>query len=191
MLFYITKIISHFLFQKNMEKSTNFRQLLGMKQEDMAMLLQITISQWAMYATGKRSLPIAAKLKLAEMLKFSSQNEKKGRNNLEIEKNQNIEIEKHIAQQQILNTELQFAINKKLLIVSKKYETALKALNFIEFLETKQKNFGMEYEDLLNVIKQNTETEIEKNSLLVQTKLEMKLELLKFEEKVLNRKNKK
>ena len=61
-----------------MEKSTNLRQILGMKQEDMAMLLQITISQLAMYATGKRSLPLAAKLKLVEMLEFSSQEEKKG-----------------------------------------------------------------------------------------------------------------
>ena len=174
-----------------MEKSTNFRQLLGMKQEDMVMLLQITISQLAMYATGKRSLPLAAKLKLVEMLEFSSQKEKKGTNNLEIEKNQYIQIKKHIVQKQILNTELQLAIIKKLSIVSKKYQTALKALNFIEFLETKQKKFGLEYENLLNVIKQNTETEIEKNSLLEQTKLEMKLELLKFEEKVLNRKNKK
>ncbi len=171
-----------------MEKSTNFRQLLGMKQEDMAMLLQVTVSQWAMYATGKRNLPLVAKLKLVEMLEFSSQKEKKGTSNLEIEKNQNIEIEKHIAQQQILNTELQLSINKKLSIVSKKYQTALKALNFIEFLETKQKNFGLEYQNLLTVIKQNTETEIEKNSLLVQTKLEVKLELLQAEEKILNKK---
>ncbi len=171
-----------------MEKSTNFRQLLGMKQEDMAMLLQVTVSQWAMYATGKRNLPLVAKLKLVEMLEFSSQKEKKGTSNLEIEKNQHIEIEKHIAQQQILNTELQLSINKKLSIVSKKYQTALKALNFIEFLETKQKNFGLEYQNLLTVIKQNTETEIEKNSLLVQTKLEVKLELLQAEEKILNKK---
>jgi transcriptional regulator with XRE-family HTH domain len=53
-----------------MEK-IKIRELLGMKQEEIALLLEITRSQWAMYETGKRDLPTAAKLKLAEMLAFA------------------------------------------------------------------------------------------------------------------------
>lgn len=48
----------------------NIKDLLGMTYNDMAMLLQINRSQWAMYVTGKRDLPVVAKLKLAEMLQF-------------------------------------------------------------------------------------------------------------------------
>ena len=39
-----------------------------MKQEDIAMLLRVTRSQWSMFELRKRDLPIGAKLKLAEML---------------------------------------------------------------------------------------------------------------------------
>ena len=41
-----------------------------MKQEDMAMHLQINFGQQAMYATGKRNLPVNAKLKLVEILTY-------------------------------------------------------------------------------------------------------------------------
>ena len=41
-----------------------------MNQENMSMQLQVTRSQWSMHILGKRDLPVAAKLKLAEMLVF-------------------------------------------------------------------------------------------------------------------------
>ncbi len=44
--------------------------LLGMKQEDMAILLQVNKSQWAMHEIGQRDLPLDAQLKLVEMLAF-------------------------------------------------------------------------------------------------------------------------
>ncbi len=57
-----------------------------MKQEDMAMLLQINRSQWAMYTTGKRDLPVAAKLKLAEILGFLQQKDNAVYKNFEHQK---------------------------------------------------------------------------------------------------------
>lgn len=45
------------------------RDLLGsLTQEEMAMILEINRSQWSMYESGKRALPIKAKLLLAELL---------------------------------------------------------------------------------------------------------------------------
>ena len=55
------------LWQKNsfekiattMEKNSTIQELLGISQENMAMILQITRTQWSMYVLGKRSLPVA------------------------------------------------------------------------------------------------------------------------------------
>ena len=54
-----------------MENDKKIRTLLGMKQEDMDMLLRVNRSQWVMYEIGKRDLPLVAQLKLTEMLAFA------------------------------------------------------------------------------------------------------------------------
>ena len=58
-----------------MEKDRKIRELLGMKQEDMAMLLQVTRTQWSMYEIGERDLPVAAVNQLVRMLAFIHQPE--------------------------------------------------------------------------------------------------------------------
>ena len=53
-----------------MKKDNAIRDLLGVSQEDLALLLNVTRSQLAMYELGKRDLPVAVKVKLATMLKL-------------------------------------------------------------------------------------------------------------------------
>ncbi|MDI1318402.1 helix-turn-helix domain-containing protein [Flavobacterium sp.] len=53
-----------------MKKTNPIRNLLGVSQEDMALILQVSRSQWAMYELGKRDLPTKAKLVLAEILHY-------------------------------------------------------------------------------------------------------------------------
>jgi hypothetical protein len=168
-----------------MSKDNNIKEILGMNYDNMAMLLQITKSQWGMYLSGKRNLPLDAKLKLVAMLEFSNQNENKEINCLEIEKNQNLELEKYLASQKLLNAELQFLTHKKLITTSKKYDAALKAIHFITFLESKSIQPTKETIDLWQVIKKNAETQLEKNNLLVQSKLQIKIASLQYEKKVI------
>ena len=168
-----------------MDKDTNFRQLLGMKQEDMALLLQVSVSQWAMYTTGRRNLPVAAKLKLAEMLQFSSSNQNKNNINSEIEKQQKTQIQKYFAEQHTVNAKLQDAISKKIAVVTKKYETALKALNFIAFLESNATKTTVEHQNVLHLIKQNNQIDLEKNNFRVQAQLQLNLETLVAQEKLI------
>lgn len=42
-----------------MKKENTIREMLGVTQEEMAMLLNISRSQWAMYESGQRDLPSA------------------------------------------------------------------------------------------------------------------------------------
>jgi hypothetical protein len=168
-----------------MNKDNSIKEILGMNYDNMAMLLQISRSQWGMYVSGKRNLPLDAKLKLGEMLSFVNQKESKEINCLEIEKNQNLELEKYLDSQQLLNTELQLLTSKKLITTSRKYDAALKSIHFINFLESKTIQPTKETIDLWQVIKKNAETQMQKNSLLVQTKLQIKIASLQYEKKVI------
>lgn len=50
-----------------MRKQSNFRNLLGITQLEMSILLQVNRSQWAMYESGQRELPIQPFLFLCEI----------------------------------------------------------------------------------------------------------------------------
>ncbi|MFM9989728.1 helix-turn-helix domain-containing protein [Flavobacterium sp.] len=51
-----------------MKDTTTIKNLIGLSQEEMSMLLGITESQWSMYKSGKRDIPLAAKQQLAALL---------------------------------------------------------------------------------------------------------------------------
>lgn len=58
-----------------MKKVPEIKEMLGLTQEEIAMLLSIPRSQWTMFKSGQRGLPPKAMLKLAAVLQ-SVQNEK-------------------------------------------------------------------------------------------------------------------
>ena len=49
--------------------------ILGMTQENLAQILQVSRSQISMFELGKRSLPLAATKKLAQMFTYLKDNE--------------------------------------------------------------------------------------------------------------------
>ncbi|MBS7786620.1 hypothetical protein KIH23_04870 [Flavobacterium sp. CYK-55] len=51
-----------------MKKQHPFRTMLGLTQQEIAMLLGVSRSQWAMHELGQRDLPLEAQQLLAEML---------------------------------------------------------------------------------------------------------------------------
>ena len=75
---------------KKLKMKNNFRTSLGLKQEELAQLLQVSRSQLSLYELGKRSLPLPALEKLAFMLQLSQKNapksEKKKNNAIEEQK---------------------------------------------------------------------------------------------------------
>lgn len=58
-----------------MKKVGEIKKMLGLNQEEMGMLLNIPRSQWTMFKSGKRKLPLRAMQQLADLLQ-SVQNEK-------------------------------------------------------------------------------------------------------------------
>jgi CRISPR/Cas system CMR subunit Cmr4 (Cas7 group RAMP superfamily) len=167
--------------KSRMKTINSIKDLFGMKYEDMAMLLQISKSQWGMYVTGKRNLPLAAKQKLANMLAFN--NDKVASkvivpNKLEIRKTQMV-LQKLYSD----NTNQQAIVKQKLITIAKKQKTADTAIDFITYLESQREQQTEAYQNLLKMIKQNAQTELKNNSLALQTQLQIKLKTLVTEEK--------
>ena len=90
--------------------------------------------------------------------------------------------------QEVLNAKLQMAAKQKLKATEKKYKTAVTALQFITFLETNVQKPTEAYQLLLQTIKRDAETAIDKNGVVVQAELQLKWEILQGEGKILSKK---
>jgi transcriptional regulator with XRE-family HTH domain len=158
-----------------MEKDKKIREYLGMKQEDMALLLQVTRTQWSMYEIGERDLPLAAKNQLASMLAFIHQTEMASTENFPHLELQQAKIKKVYEDQKLVNAHRQMMVARKLELVTKKYEDAMTGLKFIRFLELHEAPLYQKHQELLNVLQHRAEAVVHKNGLHMQAKYQLKL----------------
>ncbi len=120
-----------------MKSESNYKSLLGLSQEEAAMLLGITRLQWAQFVTGRRDIPVAAKLKLAEVLSNIKENKTVPLITKEV-----FETEKKKAQDWMLK-EIKELEHKKIILDRKieksneAREEAFKALDVVRYLESK------------------------------------------------------
>ena len=169
-----------------MEKDKKIREYLGMKQEDMALLLQVTRTQWSMYEIGERDLPLAAKNQLASMLAFIHLTEMASSESFPHLELQQAKIKKVYENQKLVNAHRQMIVARKLELVTKKYEDAMTGLKFIRFLELHEAQLYKKHQELLNVLQRRAEEVVNKNGLHVQAKYQLKLHVLQQEEVLLN-----
>ncbi|MCD0467239.1 hypothetical protein [Flavobacterium sp. ENC] len=167
-----------------MKKDKNIGALLGIQQEEMAMLLRVTRSQWAMYVSGQRGLPTEAQLKLAEMFAFIAQLDKKEKVELPSAKHQGSK-KNNFWEGKLIDNQLNQARVAAILKKHKnKYEQAMVAWQLSNFLATKEQETKWEQE-LLQHIKNMAEGVMQKNVLELQEQYEFKLRLLQHEEVLL------
>jgi transcriptional regulator with XRE-family HTH domain len=171
-----------------MKNNLKIREILGLKQEEMAMFLRVTKSQWAMFETGKRNLTLTAEKQLLEMLTFSKQPQ----TNLKI-LSESIEVQekkfqKIFESQLLINKHKQIIAERKIELTQRKYTMAITAFKFIAFLETNPQITLNINPMLMDVIKFNADGNIQKYGLHVQAKQNLKLETLRLEEKLITQK---
>ena len=164
-----------------MKTDKNIREILGVKQEDIAMLLQVTRSQWSMYEIGKRDLPIAAKLKLSAMLEYVQKNEANFRHNVTETKIQKQKTAKWLEEQIVINQHKHMLVDKKLKSIQKNYEYSLNTLKLYDFLKTNTNKSSKEEDFVINVLKLRADVNIQNNGLYIQAKQQLKLELIEQE----------
>ncbi|MVO08787.1 hypothetical protein GOQ30_06375 [Flavobacterium sp. TP390] len=160
-----------------MKKDSIFKSNLFLSQHEIAMLLNINRSQWAMFLSGKRDIPPKAKLKLANLIAIS--------NNLsnEIPKNspylKNIEEKKNkiLLEEFRKNLVEKEYLEKKLDQLKRNYFKANTTFNLISKLK-EGKNLKEIDILLLSSIENKIINHLEKNGLHIQKKLQLKINTL-------------
>ena len=162
----------------------NISTSLGLKQQELAQLLQVSRSQLSLYELGKRSLPIHAMEKLTIMLALAQ----KGKVKSEMKKSISNEEQNVLKKILLKNNHQQLIVERKIKALEKKQNALVTSKKLIAHL---LKNEGKINKNELVVLKsievKLKKQEIEKyNTALLQ--LEIKKEVLVFEEKVLQKK---
>lgn len=119
-----------------MKKENPYRKLLGLSQQDMAMLLGITRARWSMFEIGKRDLPIKAKTLLADMLAHLEAAETKGTSSSQ-SKQQQSEKKELLEKLKKENKYQQLKTARKVTTVTKKHDARLKIESLTAFFHSK------------------------------------------------------
>lgn len=159
--------------------NSEIKNILGIKQEDLAMILGVSRGQLSMYIIGKRDLPIEAKLILSELIAVFSNNKKQNINN-NVLNNDLDDAEKIFYSMKKIDAYKQIVLQKKLNILERKYADAKKTIALIEHLDGNS-NYAHK-KQLCDLIKSKAEIEIQKYGLTAQIPLKIELESLKTKE---------
>jgi transcriptional regulator with XRE-family HTH domain len=164
-----------------MQKRKTVSKLLGLKQEELAMLLKVNKSQLGMFETGKRELPTAALLLLAPMLQFLKEERLKS-GSAEILKSQEEQKKKvweHLLKE---NKYFQTEVSKKLEMAERKYQANMSAIQLMQYLQNEATKKGETPDDLLELIEARAVSDLRKNNWGVVTKHQLEYEFLQAEE---------
>ena len=167
-----------------MKKENAIRKLLGINQHDLALLLQVSRSQVAMYESGKRRLPLKAMEKLSKLLLFSQKEVLKN------EKQNCVSEENQKMLQQLTGENLyqQHIVEKKIKAFEKKQKALTNAEKTLSLLLNEREIMNKEeilFVESLATTNKNKMALHNSNYLL---QLQLKLEVLKFEERLLQEK---
>lgn len=161
-----------------MKKDTHLKSLLGLSQNEAAMLLEITRMQWAQFTTGRRDIPLTAKEKLADVLTTLQKNKSINEYTKRI-----IETEKKNAHDWLLKEfktieYKELYLDRKIKTVEQIRKEALTALNVVTYLEVKHDNSHLQ--SLAKSIKSRATKTLNKNSLQHLQELQLKKESLEM-----------
>ena len=168
-----------------MKKRENIRNLFGIPQEDLAILLKVTRSQLDMFETGKRELPNAAMSQLFEMLRFAQEDTSKMANTISLMNTQALQKEKALEEMRKENHFKQFALEKKLNALEKKYNANLMAFQLINYFEQQNTENYELGKEMAKIIERKALAELNKNGLGLITKYKIEKEVLQAEEKII------
>lgn len=168
-----------------MKKTVKLNKMLGLNQNDVAMLMGITRSQWSMFESGKRQLPYQATLLLSEIL-----NHLNDFDNQAFENHQQEIAQKKLKKMQHENEFKRHQIERKIENTTRKLNSALGLQKLVDFVKTTRAEklpvphvkFFLSQRKKMNAISELTE---------LLTEQQHQKEMLDFEKKLLESKLKK
>ena len=160
----------------------NISTSLGLKQQELAQLLQVSRSQLSLYELGKRSLPLPAMEKLATLLTHS----KKEAVNSESKNNIRVEDQIFLKKLVLKNNHQQLLVERKIIALEKKQNALVTSKQLVAYLLKDESNMKKSELAFLKTIETKNK-DIENYAVLL-LQLELKKEVLAFEEKLLQKK---
>ena len=124
-----------------MKRINTVREILGLTQHDMAMLLRIGRSQWSMYELGKRELPTAAQVLLADILMHVKSAETEAKTEIHL-KQQQEHSQKSLESLLRENQYQRLHIAREIAALEKKHTAHIQLSSVVDFL--KIRNEGKE-----------------------------------------------
>lgn len=173
-----------------MKKKDIFEVPLLLTQDEIACLLGITRSLWAMYTKGERGLAVAGKIKLEHLI--ASANQVSFFKKEKLEKETVHEEERNIRLQSLLrdNQIKQFKTKRKINEMKRKYQAAINTIHFIKNCHAYGLRENID-ESIFQVIRNKANMILDKNNLGLQEVHKLKMEVLIYEEKLLKNQLKK
>lgn len=170
-----------------MKHENELRKLLGITQQDMAMLLGVGREHYAMFELGRRSLPSGAMLLLAELLSHGNTKRAAALKMAKKELVQQDEEKVKLLQGMLFKNRYQAAkLERKIAALRKKIEAQRERLFLVDFLKGKlAKGVGDEKMRAVLASVANSKTAVGEKEFLT---LEVRREVLEMEAKVLERK---
>lgn len=170
-----------------MKDRSEIKNILGLTQNEMGMLLGIPKSNWSMFKSGQRDILLPAKEQLAKLMEAANKR-KKNCKEVEVIQKEEIKNEKITLKQELLTTELKLKrVSTELLKLHQTRENLFAAYETAELLYSKDGNPTTKL--LAESIKTRVINSLKKYNLASVTALQLKKESLqmlktKIEEKL-------
>ena len=162
-----------------MKNKNNIRALTGMSQENLALLLQVSRSQIAMFESGKRNLPIQAMEKLALLLTLSQ----KESTTTETKKTTRTQEQEFLQNCIVKNNHQQLLVARKITSFIKKQERIAVLEKMSRLIMQEEKNLKNYDLSLLKYRATKNQTQPNFNTQLVA--LQLKKKVLEYEEQLI------
>lgn len=170
-----------------MKKESAIRNLLGVNQLELAMLLRVNRSQLAMFEAGQRDLPVNAKLLLAELLSHMQAPERAAKSFPEVTQ-QNEKLQQLLAGMLKENEYKLLTVARAKEVAEQQYTLQLKSLHVVDFFSRHSTNKGNSHQTLLDSIARKSTKIWDTRGLALRTQLDLKYEVLQFEKLMLESK---
>ncbi len=164
-----------------MKKKSGISKILGVTHNDMAMLLNISRSQWSMYESGKRDLPLSSKLLLTEILTYVKTPSAKSQNQMLHITKQDSLMKASIQRQLQENEFQQLLAARQTVILEQKQEKSVRKLLLVSYLS----NNDHKNNDLLKVMEAKAIKQLENSSQLLILQHKIKQATLQLEHEML------
>lgn len=123
-----------------MKEKNTLKNLLGIEQEDIAIVLGVSRSHLAMYGTGRRNLPLHAKEEFTKILLFCSKKQFEDKENISFLKEEELYMRRIFEKEIQMNEYKIHVLGKKIEKTERLRNESLTALRLADYLDTQADN---------------------------------------------------